>query len=325
MNLVWAFGPSSAAGLVYARAAGMRFYHHHWLRGTATNWQNHQLPGSASFTVELPAGSLTGEQVRRQVRAVMTLAAELRGPTRAAAPAPVGKPTAVSEPSGLAAVRRYARLGFPIYCGAGRRRVVAITIDDGPGPRTPALLRLLRPAGVPATFFEIGRNAARWPRLARAEAAAGAVGDHTWSHPRLTALPAAAIRSQLADARVAIGRATSTPVVLFRPPYEAADPQVNRVVRDVGLLEVLWSIDSRDWQDSSLKPVERNLARRLRPGAIILLHEQGKQTLAALRWLLGELRTRELRPVTVPELLASDGPDRPQLGLDARARACAET
>ena len=79
MNLVWAWGPSTAAGRIYARAAGMRFYHHHWLRGTATNWQNHHLPNSASFTVELPAGSLALQQVRRQVHAVLTLAAALHG------------------------------------------------------------------------------------------------------------------------------------------------------------------------------------------------------------------------------------------------------
>jgi protein MpaA len=84
MNLVWAFGPSTSAGRMYARAAGMRFYHHHWLDGTATNGQNHQLPGSASFTVELPAGSLTPAEVRRQVRAVLTVAAAPRGRATAA-------------------------------------------------------------------------------------------------------------------------------------------------------------------------------------------------------------------------------------------------
>jgi len=79
MDLVWAWGPSTAAGRIYARAAGMRFYHQHWLAGTAANWQNHHLPGSASFTVELPAGSLTPEQVQRQVRAVLALAAAIHG------------------------------------------------------------------------------------------------------------------------------------------------------------------------------------------------------------------------------------------------------
>jgi protein MpaA len=83
MNLVWAYGPSTTAGRIYARAAGMRFYHHHWLNGTATNWQNHHLAGTASFTVELPAGSLTPARVRRQVHAVLRLAAALR--VRAAA------------------------------------------------------------------------------------------------------------------------------------------------------------------------------------------------------------------------------------------------
>jgi hypothetical protein len=61
----------------------MRFYHHHWLHGTATNWQNHHLPGSSSFTVELPAGTLSAQRVRRQVRAVLRLAAAIHGPTHA--------------------------------------------------------------------------------------------------------------------------------------------------------------------------------------------------------------------------------------------------
>jgi protein MpaA len=74
MDVIWAWGPSTAAGRRYAQAAGMRLYHHHWLRGTATNWQNHHLPGTAAFTVELPAGSLTPQQVHRHVRAVLALA-----------------------------------------------------------------------------------------------------------------------------------------------------------------------------------------------------------------------------------------------------------
>ncbi|HET9114993.1 MAG TPA: M14 family zinc carboxypeptidase [Gaiellaceae bacterium] len=77
MDLVWAWGQSTGGGRIYARAAGMRFYHHHWLRGTAVNWQNHHLPGTASFVVELPAGSLSPAQVSRHVHAVLTLGASL--------------------------------------------------------------------------------------------------------------------------------------------------------------------------------------------------------------------------------------------------------
>ena len=80
LDLVWAYGGSTAAGRVYAQLAGMRLYHHHWLAGTASNWQNHRLPAGAAFTVELPAGSLSRQQVRRQVRAVLGVAAVTPGP-----------------------------------------------------------------------------------------------------------------------------------------------------------------------------------------------------------------------------------------------------
>jgi hypothetical protein len=79
MNVIWAYGPSTLAGRIYARASGERLYHHHWLPGTAANWQNHNLAGSASFTVELPAGSLTPGQVRAHVNAVLHLAEATRG------------------------------------------------------------------------------------------------------------------------------------------------------------------------------------------------------------------------------------------------------
>jgi protein MpaA len=80
MDLVWSFGPSTTAGRIYARLTGMRFYHHHWLPGTATNWQNNHVPGTAAITIELPAGSLTQQQVRAHVHAVLRLAQLLRSP-----------------------------------------------------------------------------------------------------------------------------------------------------------------------------------------------------------------------------------------------------
>jgi len=77
MDLVWAWGESTRAGRIYARASGMRFYHHHNPGGTAPDWQNHHLSGTAAFVVELPAGSLTPREVRRHVHAVLTLGSAL--------------------------------------------------------------------------------------------------------------------------------------------------------------------------------------------------------------------------------------------------------
>jgi protein MpaA len=74
LNVVWAYGRSTAAGRRYARLAGMRLLHRPWLAGSATNWQNHLQGGGASLTVELPAGTLGPSALARHVRAVLAAA-----------------------------------------------------------------------------------------------------------------------------------------------------------------------------------------------------------------------------------------------------------
>jgi hypothetical protein len=43
-------------------------------RGSVASWQNHLFPGTTSFVVELPAGSLTGREARNYADAVAALA-----------------------------------------------------------------------------------------------------------------------------------------------------------------------------------------------------------------------------------------------------------
>jgi hypothetical protein len=45
------------------------------LRGTATSWQNHALPGTRAFVVELPGGPLPAKAARRHARAAAMVAA----------------------------------------------------------------------------------------------------------------------------------------------------------------------------------------------------------------------------------------------------------
>ena len=74
MDVVWAYGRSTAAGRRYARLSGLPLLHRPWLAGSASNWENHLRGGGASFTVELPAGSLDRAGIARQVRAVLGVA-----------------------------------------------------------------------------------------------------------------------------------------------------------------------------------------------------------------------------------------------------------
>jgi hypothetical protein len=78
LNLVWAWKGSAADGPAYARATGQRFYLQRPPGGSASNWQVAHLPGSASFAVELPAGRLSAQRVRRHVSAVLAVASDTR-------------------------------------------------------------------------------------------------------------------------------------------------------------------------------------------------------------------------------------------------------
>ncbi len=82
MNVVWAFGPSEAAGTAYALAAGMRLYPRVAPHGAATGWQHRLAPADPAFVVELPAGRLAPAAVQRHVGAIAALVTTL-GPRAA--------------------------------------------------------------------------------------------------------------------------------------------------------------------------------------------------------------------------------------------------
>jgi peptidoglycan-N-acetylglucosamine deacetylase len=229
--------------------------------------------------------------------------------TASLARVPVVRPVPTARVSAVARV--LARTPY-VASGTSRRREVALTFDDGPGPDTPALLRLLQRRHVPATFFLTGRAARRRPAVVLRERRAGfALGDHTDSHAflsRLAPLGQAAEIDAAAQAITALERARP---VLFRPPYGAFDQPTLALLRARGMLMVLWSVDSEDYRRPGTARIVANVLGAARAGAIVLLHDGGgdrSQTLAALPAIVRGLRDRGYRLVTVPRLLRDDPP-----------------
>ena len=220
-----------------------------------------------------------------------------------------GSPT----PPQSAEIRRLLRLGLPIYCGGRRGNEVAFTFDDGPGPYTSLALKKLRQGHERATFFVVGRSITAYRGYLPRELKLAAIGDHTYTHPDLELLPPSQVAWQLRATAQLIHAQSGERVELFRPPYEAHNQTVDRIANRIGLLEVLWSVDSRDWLVSDYSQVIANVEAGLKPGAIVLMHENHGQTIRALTTLLPALRRRHLRSVTVPELLAADPPSAAQV------------
>jgi peptidoglycan-N-acetylglucosamine deacetylase len=220
--------------------------------------------------------------------------------------------------SARAEIRSLIASGYPVYCGGGAGPYLALTFDDGPTRWTPQLVKVLHANGARATFFELGEKAAARPDLVRLEATVGEVGDHSWSHPSLPSLPNAKIVGQLESQQNVIARITGKRPNLFRPPFAAHDSRVDSIAADLGLLDVLWNVDSGDASGASTPPssrVARNLRQRARAGEIVLLHEDETvpRAIDALKQFLPQLRQLGLHAVTVSDLLRLDPADPKEL------------
>jgi peptidoglycan/xylan/chitin deacetylase (PgdA/CDA1 family) len=231
-------------------------------------------------------------------------------PVRPRVPAPAA---AHHRPAGVQAVLRYTPF---VTAGSSRRREVALTFDDGPGPLTAELVHELRRLRVPGTFFVVGEQLNRYASVVRQEVRAGdVIGDHTENHAWLVRLPRAKQLQQIRDCALRLRFNGAGLPVLMRPPYGAVNRTTLAVARSLGMLVVLWSVDTDDWRRPGTAVIVQRALEGARPGAIILMHDGGgprAQTLAAVPAIVRGLRRRGLVPVTVPRLLADDPPPRHQ-------------
>lgn len=192
-------------------------------------------------------------------------------------------------------------------------RQLALTYDDGPNdPHTLRLLEILEKHRVHATLFIIGRHARQRPEIVREIAKAGhVVGNHTFTHPLLTFKSESEIRKELGDCRSALQDAVGEHSNLFRPPFGGRRPAVLRIAREMGLEPVLWNVTGYDWNVPPAAVIERKVARRIRGGDVILLHDGGhtamgadrSQTIVATERLIARYKSEGYEFATIPEMM----------------------
>lgn len=158
------------------------------------------------------------------------------------------------------------------------QRVVALTFDAGANANAvPSILSTLRSTGTPATFFLTGAWAQSFPARAADIGRDFPIGNHSQTHPDLTTLSSAAVRSEIVSADTAI-RATAgvDPRPWFRYPFGARDARTQSIVTCLNYGSVRWTVDSLGWQGTSggqsASTVLQRVLANLRPGEIVLMH-----------------------------------------------------
>ncbi|MQY03706.1 polysaccharide deacetylase family protein [Actinomadura macrotermitis] len=194
-----------------------------------------------------------------------------------------------------------------INCGeaAGQVKCVALTFDDGPGDYSNRLLDMLKQQGARATFFLLGQSVELHPDAVKRMALEGhEIGNHTWSHKQLTSLPDGAVQSEIQRTQQVIKQASGVTPMLFRPPFGAVNARVNKVI---GMPDIMWSVDTLDWQHQDTARDIKVGVNQPKAGDIVLFHEIHKTTIDAMPQVLAGLKQKGFTFVTVTEMYLGQG------------------
>lgn len=202
-------------------------------------------------------------------------------------------------------------------------RAVALTFDDGPDPdNTPRLLDVLKQFGVHATFCVNGIKVQLYPDVVRRIHAEGhALCNHSWRHIRqLGTYGRPRIRRDLSDTNNAIHAVVPDAVIsYFRAPSGAWTDDYITAAAELGMTSIHWDVDPSDWDSVSygwgpamVSHIVGVLRSEVRPGSIVLSHDDHKpDTTEAYRLLLPWLKERFQLVALPPGGLWSTGPGLP--------------
>jgi peptidoglycan/xylan/chitin deacetylase (PgdA/CDA1 family) len=192
------------------------------------------------------------------------------------------------------------------------KRLIALTVDDGPSEHTREILDILRCNDAAATFFIIGSHVpGREAILQDLIRQGNELGNHAMYDQPSRALSDGElvqqikiVRKMLCHAYRAVGVSGEESVpCYFRPGSGFFSTRMRKAMIQLDHRLVLGSIYPHDPQIPFAKINARHILSMARPGGIIICHDCRPWTAPMLRMVLPELKRQGFRVVTVTELL----------------------
>lgn len=193
----------------------------------------------------------------------------------------------------------------PIYCVDTAEPKVAISFDATWGSEfTGQLLDTLDKYNVKTTFFLVNIWLDKYPEVAQEILRRGhEIGMHSATHPDFKTLSEEGIKKELQDNYNKIVEITGFKPILFRPPFGSYNNSLITIANNMGIHVVQWNVDSLDWKDLSKQEIFKRVTGKVKNGSIVLFHNNGKHTAAALGPILENLQGRGFKVVPVSELI----------------------
>ena len=158
-----------------------------------------------------------------------------------------------------------------------KKKVVLLTIDDGPSKRTKEMLTILNKHNAKAIFFINGVNEKNNKGVIKETSKEGfSIGNHTWSHLNLKKEKDTKIISKEINTNTElITKLTENSPRFFRAPYGESNPYVRDLVKKDGMIFMDWSGAAKDWEKATVEKdvFINNAVLNLHSGSILLIHE----------------------------------------------------
>jgi peptidoglycan-N-acetylglucosamine deacetylase len=193
----------------------------------------------------------------------------------------------------------------------GNGNLLALTVDDGVNTDVVRLYtEFANETGVRLTYFVNGIYPSWTDNLALlrplVECGQIQLGNHTWSHPNLTRVPASRVAHEIARNDGFLKNTFGVDArPYFRPPYGNHNPVVDAVAADLGYKAItMWS---GSLSDSTVIPedyIVQMAERAFTPQAIVIGHLNHPPVTHVYEQLRDVIRARNLRTVTFNDVFA---------------------
>ncbi|MFD2371198.1 delta-lactam-biosynthetic de-N-acetylase [Brevibacillus sp. GCM10020057] len=183
-----------------------------------------------------------------------------------------------------------------VFLGDTTKKELYLTFDNGyENGYTAAILDTLRARKVPAIFFVTGHYVKDQPELLKRMVSEGhLIGNHSWSHPDMTAIPNEKVKEELTKVQAAVAEITGQKEMRYlRPPRGIFSDRTLAVSKELGYTNVFWSLAYKDWDTKvqrGWKYAYDNVMGQLHPGAVILLHSVSRDNADALGAIIDDAR-----------------------------------
>lgn len=196
----------------------------------------------------------------------------------------------------------------PIYAVDTNQKKVAITFDSAWGAdKTLKILETLKEFNANATFFLVGFWVEEYPDMVKAIYDQGVeIGTHSNTHADFVKLSETDMKLELETSINLIKNITGNNVELFRAPYGSYNNSVISVAENLNLKTIQWDVDTLDWKGLTGTEICNRVVNNVKPGSIILCHNNSDHILDALPLMLTRLKNMGYTVTSVGDLIIKD-------------------